>query len=92
MTLGGWFLLYELMLLNVEDRDTRDMMWDMRTTLPAIQAHHAHFRTASWRYLEPLAVDEFDVKVLVASHDLPVVRLSLNLNPRLARSGAYVQV
>jgi hypothetical protein len=73
--LGGWFLLYELILLNVEDRDARDMMWDLATTLPAIQAHHAHFRTAGWRYLEALSDEaKFESKVAEASHDLPVVR------------------
>mmetsp|Transcript_22711 Transcript_22711/g.43415 ORF Transcript_22711/g.43415 Transcript_22711/m.43415 type:complete len:610 (-) Transcript_22711:118-1947(-) len=78
---GGALLLYELVFLNVEDRDARDMLADQVLTLPAIQRHHKHFRSASWRSCESgtipckiLNTAKFEgSQIQLSSDDLPLV-------------------
>ncbi|GBF93573.1 hypothetical protein Rsub_06293 [Raphidocelis subcapitata] len=40
---GALLVLYELLFLNVEDRDFRDMLHDYRTTQPGVMYQHRHF-------------------------------------------------
>ncbi|KAK3254684.1 hypothetical protein CYMTET_36107 [Cymbomonas tetramitiformis] len=66
---GGLWMLWEIVLLNVEDIDTRDMLWDQRVTIGGIQEHHKYFRTAMW----PAIMDT--TNPTPPSEDLPVVEL-----------------
>eukprot|EP00877_Chromochloris_zofingiensis_P005182 jgi/Chrzof1/14665/Cz09g11100.t1 len=45
---GGLLVLYELMILNVEDQDFRDMLFDYRTTQPGVRYQHKHFVNAQF--------------------------------------------
>lgn len=57
-----------------EDRDTRDMTWDYRSTAPQSTSFHAYFRQAYWpSYLELEVNEEVYDEVVVAAEDRPVV-------------------
>ena len=46
---GGLFVLYEMILLNSQDMDTRDLLNDFRSTIGPIQAQHDDiFQPAFW--------------------------------------------
>ncbi|WIA23663.1 hypothetical protein OEZ85_000364 [Tetradesmus obliquus] len=40
---AGLLVLYELLVINVEDQDFRDMLFDYRITRPGIDHQHKHF-------------------------------------------------
>jgi hypothetical protein len=57
-----------------EDRDTRDMAWDYRSTVYQSTAFHKYFRAAYWpSYLELEVNEEVYDEVVVAAADRPVV-------------------
>lgn len=57
-----------------EDRDTRDMAWDYRSTVRQSTSFHAYFRAAYWpSYLELEVNEEVYDEVVVAGADRPVV-------------------
>ncbi|KAI8474168.1 MAG: hypothetical protein J3K34DRAFT_496058 [Monoraphidium minutum] len=45
---GGLLVLYELVVINVEDRDFRDMLFDYRSTQPGVMYQHKHFVNAQF--------------------------------------------
>jgi hypothetical protein len=57
-----------------EDRDTRDMTWDYRSTVYQSTSFHKYFRAAYWpSYLELEVNEEVYDEVVVAGEDRPVV-------------------
>ena len=75
--LGGLFVLYEMILLNSQDVDTRDMLNDFRSTIGAIQDHHNALSVGFWPRLAPnISSSSFLSEVVLPSYDVPVVYLN----------------
>ena len=72
---------YELLILSVQDRDARDMLWDFHITTVATSAQHLLFRAAIW----PAAISQhgsgYSVYSSGASADIPVIVFSVAAAP-----------
>ena len=74
--LGGLFVLYEMILLNSQDIDTRDMLNDFRSTIEPIQNHHESFSKGFWPRLASNVSQLFGYsEIILPSKSIPVVNL-----------------
>ena len=76
-TFGGLFVLYEMILLNSQDIDTRDILNDFRSTIGPIQRRHdALFPPAFWpRVAGNVTALTVSSEVVLPSADIATVNL-----------------